>query len=395
MRETKREPLGEAIVILLYFALKPLYFGASGFLQISDMVLLASLAFLIFRVKGHIAFDRESSPVIKLYLFMLVYQCLINGIWTIVTGDKSLNRHDLYYIFNFLAFAECLFIGQRVGIDAIKRAMGVGSFAAVLITAIGLIIYSGPASRSTGFFNNPNQLGYFAVIMLTVIALCKDRLSKVQIVTIFVISAWSVVVSLSKAAILAYFVEVIVLILFYQENRSVKRLILEFVLLAAAGAAIYLLFFSNINFGSSNKTILQMRNRILYMSEENDSELAYGRGYARVLEVIPNIVWGEGEGAYDRFIVKHGTEVHSTFASLLTCYGLIGLFGYIVIFKKCMGKGKQFIQSLVVLSGLFLYAITHNGIRNTLLWMIMALLLMNCSKQDSLLFSDRAVYHKM
>ncbi len=378
----KGKPPGETIIILLYFALKPLYFGASGFLQISDVFLLLSLVYLLVKQQGKIHFVGDNAEVIKIFIFMVAYQCLINVIWGIVTGDSEMNRHDLYYIFNFLAFAGVIHIGQRAGVDLIKRAIGLGSLIATIITAIGLLLFSDAGSRGTGFFNNPNQLGYFAVIMLTVIILCKEQMHKLQIVALFALSFWAVIASLSKAAIIAYFAEVVVLILFYQNNRSVKRLIAELALIAVVGAGVYLLLFSNINWFSGNSTIFHMRQRILYMSQENDSGLAYGRGYARVAEILPNIVWGTGEGAYERFNAMHGTEVHSTYVSLLTCYGLVGFIGYLVIFIKCMGRGRAFLQSLAALFGLVLYAVTHNGIRNTLIWMIMALLLLSNEKES-------------
>ena len=383
MKEIRKEPLGEAVVLLLYFALKPLYLGASGFLQISDIVLLLSLVYLILRVQGKIGFTQEGFSVLKTFAIMLVYQAIVNVIWGFITKDQGMNWHDLYYIFNFIAFSSCVYIGQRVGIEKLKRAVGIGSFIAVLITAVGMVFFGGLGTRSTGFFNNPNQLGYFAVIMLTVIALCKDYMRKIEIGTVLFISFWAAIASLSKAAILAYFVEVIVLLLFYQNDRSAKRLIVEFALLAAVGAGIYYLFFSDSRYVLGNSTLYEMRYRILYMSEENDSNLAYGRGYARVFEMLPHIIWGTGEGAYDRFIARHGTEVHSTFISLLTCYGLIGLGGYLIIFKKCMGKRKIFIQNAIAMSGMFLYAITHNGIRNTLLWIIMAILFLGVSARET------------
>ena len=384
MNVTRKGSLGEAIVVLLYFALKPLYLGASGSLQISDIVLLLSLGYLIIKEKGRIRFGQKYISVIKVFTYMLIYQAIVNVIWSIITGDEGMNRHDLYYIFNYFAFVGCIYIGENVGIDNVKQAIGIGSFFAVLVTAVGLLLFRGLGSRSTGFFNNPNQLGYFAVIMLTVIALCKDYLNKLQVSTILFISFWSAIASLSKAAIIAYFAEIIMLILFYQNNRSVKRLAAELGLLLIIGVLIYLLFYSNNRMILGNRTLLQMRYRIKYMAQENDSGLAYGRGYARVWEMLPHILWGTGEGAYDRFVVKHATEVHSTFISLLTCYGLIGLFGYLYIFKKCLGSRKQFFQSMTVMLGLFLYAMTHNGIRNTLLWMILALLLLNTNQSKNL-----------
>lgn len=382
MNETQIAPLREAIIISIYFVLKPLYLGESGFLQISDIVLMLSFVYLIIKAKGKITLERDIAAILKIFIFVVFFQVIVNFVWSLITGDELMSRHDLYYIFNFMAFSGTLFIGQRVSKDTMKRAVGIGSFYAAILTAIGLVLFRGTGGRSTGFFNNPNQLGYFGVIVLTVIALCKDQMTRLEIGTVFVLSLWATVVSLSKAAILAYFAEVVVLLLFYQNNRSIKRLIPEFALLAIVFGAIYLLFFSNNRFVLNNRTLYQMRYRILYMSQENDSGLAYGRGYARVLEMLPHILWGTGEGAYERFVARHGTEVHSTFVSLLTCYGAVGLFGYLMIFKKCMGKGKLFWQNMIALLGLFLYALTHNGIRNTLLWIILAMMLLQNTQKN-------------
>ncbi len=375
--------LGLAAFIMIYFMLKPLYIGASGNMQICDYFLAFSILYLIFEGPEKIVFDQNSFSVTKLYIVVLFYQIVINAIWSVITESGAMNRHDLYYVFNFIAFLECLYVGQRAGVDSIKRAVGLGSFFGVIITAVGLLFFSGPQSRGTGFFNNPNQLGYYAVIMLTVVALCRKQLNRIQIGTIIVVSFWASIISLSKAAIIAYFAEAIILIMFYQNNQSLKRIIIELILLSVIAFIIYFLFYSDSRIVLDNKTLFDMRNRIINMSEENDSGLAYGRGYARVGEMLPHILWGTGEGAYNRFTVRHGTEVHSTFASLLTCYGLIGLIGYLVIFIKCMGRGGRLIQNIIALAGLFLYAITHNGIRNTLLWMIMALLLLESNEEKN------------
>lgn len=375
--QKQRVGFGEGIVILLYFALKPLYLTSSGSLQLSDIVLLCSIAMFVLQSRGKIVMQQKSTEITSIFVFILLYQICVNLVWSIIVDDNSINRHSLYYVFNFLAFTVCLYIGERIGIDRIKKAVALGAFFSAIITVIGLIFFTGIGTRSTGFFNNPNQLGYYSVIMLTIIALCKDQLTKIQIVIIFIVSFWSMIASLSKAAIIAYFGELLVLILFNQKKKSLKRVIVQLLLIAALGTAIYLLFFSDSSLVLENETLLQMRYRILYMSEENDSNLAYGRGYARVLEMIPHIIWGTGEGAYERFVARHGTEVHSTFISLLTCYGLIGLMSYLYLFANCMGKGKRFFNSCVIITGLFLYSITHNGIRNTLLWLILAVMFLD------------------
>ncbi len=383
--QKEKTGLDEGIVILVYFALKPLYLSASGTLQISDIILLLGMGVFLYCNKGRLRFPPQGFQLFSLFAVLLSYQFIINLVWSAFLNDISISKHSLYYLFNFFAFFTCLYIGEKIGIDRLKKAVAAGAFYSVIITAVGLLFFQNNSSRSTGFFENPNQLGYYAIIMITVTILCRDQMSKFKMITVVTISIWSIIASLSKAAIIAVFGEILVLILFFQKKKTARRLAIQLILLGVVGLGVYMLFFSESDLILRYPTLAAMRHRILNMSKEGDTNLAYGRGYARVFEMLPHILWGTGEGGYDRFIARHGTEVHSTFISLLTCYGLIGLTGYVYLFYKCMGKGKQLINNAIMMTGLFLYAITHNGIRNTLLWMVLAVMFIeNHSYQEQI-----------
>lgn len=367
--------LGAALIITVYFTLKPIYLNSSGTLQISDIILIIFLFFYFIHNRFRFALRRKSQKLIIGFFVLVVYQAVINMIWSLRTGDVYMNRRTLYYVFNLIAFSSSVLIGEKVGSERLKKAMAFGSLYGLIFTCIGMLVYSG-GSRNTGFFNNPNQLGYYAVLMLTVLVVCRNQYSRVQRSVVFIISAWAAIVSLSKAAVIAFFAELVVVVLSYQKNRSAKRLVFVLFLILLLAMSVYLLLYADVSFVNNNITLRRLRYRILYMTSENDSGLAYGRGYARIFEVFPHILWGTGEGAYWRFVAKHNTEVHSTLISLLTCYGLIGITGYFKIFVRCMGRNKnQIKKSCVFLFGVFMYSLTHNGIRNTLLWMILALLL--------------------
>lgn len=367
----------QAYPVLLYFALKPLYFRESGTLQIADIVLLALT--IKYQIRPQYK-DDLPAPVRDtnlLFFLTLLYQAVVNAIWGAVTGDLAMNRRTLYYVFNYLAFSSCLYIGHIAGHQNLKRALANGCFYSALVTALGLLVSTAEGTRSTGFFNNPNQLGYHAVIMLAVLAFCNEAMSRRQSLTVLIISAWSVVASLSKAAAIAYVVQLLLMIIFIQNKRSPRRLLNQVMLISVVCFAVYALLYSDLSIVQSNRVLHELRERILFMGEENDSGLAYGRGYARVEEIGIHFLWGTGEGAYDRFVARHGTEVHSTFVSLLICYGVVGLISYITIIGRCVGIGKNsvFKRNVIALSGVFLYAITHNGIRNTLLWILLSAML--------------------
>ena len=274
-----------------------------------------------------------------------------------------------------------VFLGEVSSLEDIKKAVARGSYISILITMIGLSFMPGEIRR-TGFFNNPNQLGYYAVIMLTVLLYLREYFSKFQRIVLFAGASWAIILSLSKAAILGAFGLLFIYLLFYQKERTLTKLLLQFVLLTIFGLSIYYLFFSNSEFVLNNETLYAMRYRILHMLNENDSDLISGRGYGRVMELGSNFLWGMGEGAYYRFEVKANAEIHATFISLLVSYGVLGFAGYIVFFGKCLVHKELTIRNLTVMTGMFLYSITHNGIRNTLLWIILAVLFMDNERLD-------------
>ena len=120
--------------------------------------------------------------------------------------------------------------------------------------------------------------------------------------------------------------------------------------------------------------IWTFRHRILHMASENDSSFGFGRGYNRVFEMGSNVFWGMGEGAFDRFQTLRGLEVHSTYASILVSYGILGTLLFVVCLKKIIIIPGYVKRNLCCLTGIAMYSLTHNGIRNTLIWILFAVM---------------------
>ena len=112
------------------------------------------------------------------------------------------------------------------------------------------------------------------------------------------------------------------------------------------------------------------------MSAENDSDLGSGRGYDRIGELGYHFLWGMGEGAYGRFEALTNREVHATFVNILVSYGVIGLLVYFWILLSPMAMKQQTVRNYACYSGVLLYFLTHNGVRNTILWMLLAIVMM-------------------
>ncbi|MBR3158546.1 MAG: hypothetical protein IKF14_05515 [Atopobiaceae bacterium] len=82
-----------------------------------------------------------------------------------------------------------------------------------------------------------------------------------------------------------------------------------------------------------------------------------------------------GEGSYGRFESLAGYGVYSTYVALLVSYGLVGLVGYSVLFGRCVWQKGAIAHNFVLLSGILFYQLVHNGIRNIIVWMLLATIL--------------------
>lgn len=366
-------------ILLVFLALKPIYIWDSGGLQICDLFLAAASISLLVASRGSFRIPRKAIHTVVLFLVLCFYQVMVNLIWSAPTR-MTLSKNSLYYIFNFVAFFVVLVIGYEIGVRALKRSLAIGTVIALSITAFGLLFVNS-GSRALGFFNNPNQLGYFAVLAFSFIILCEEQISKGLFYGMLVLATWETIASGSKAAVIALFVMYALYVFYANRQHSARRLIGQMLLVLVLGLGLYVLLYSDFSVITGNHTVAFVRRRLLRMSQENDSALGSGRGYDRIRELGVHVLWGVGEGAYDRFTVMQGKESHSSYVTLLVSYGLIGAVGYFVFFLQCVWHRGQRMKNLFLISGVLLYGVTHNGLRNTLLWMLLAVLLLEGVEQ--------------
>ena len=369
------QSLGLGIILTIYLVLKPLYLFSSGLPQISDMFLIAAALYMLVRERGKILIPNEYSTWINTFILTLIFQIIVQAVWWMKTSENQMLLMATYYVFNFIASLLCIYIGKNIGPEKLKLAICKGCFYSIIVTAVGFVVRGGSGIRSTGFFNNPNQLGYYSLLILTIIAFFPDQLPKWQNAIIIVISLWANVVSLSKASIIGFAGLAICYALWGSKEKTLRKAVSQALLLLVIFGAIYWFLFSSSSIVIGNRTLYILRNRILYMSAENDSALGSGRGYDRVQEMGIHLLWGMGEGAYQRFKIMTGYEVHATFINTLVSYGAIGFIAYIWLMGKPMISRGRSVRNLACFSGLFLYFFTHNGIRNTLLWILIAAVL--------------------
>lgn len=349
------------LLLSLGVALLPVYVFKSGNVQPAHMV-MACFAALVLLQRG--------VPVTSWSLLILAvffHSFMVEGVYAMVGGDPAMMIHSIFFLYNFLISCAVYLYCRQHGLSALVPGLLIACvLAAGTVIASGVDLREmGEGGRSTGTFNNPNQLGYFSVCLLSLTYLLyRHGLLRYAVAAgMFAIALFLAISSLSKAAMIANFM-VIPLAL----KPSFSRNSLALWGLGAAGMAVALLVLHQR--GAFDEYLFMQR--LVNMASEDDSSLA-SRGYFALLQGnILQILFGLGnEGVHD--IVDH--EVHSTFGSVLNNYGLVGF----ILFSSAFVVWSLRLWQAYGLVGLFclagpamLYGITHNGLRFTIFWLLFA-----------------------
>ena len=357
-------------ILFLYFATKSINVFPSGMPQIADILLILGIVIIIYSNRGVIYIPAEHSKHIKICSMIVVYQRVVNFIWAIALGNTQFISRSMYYVFNFIAYVYIFILCKYYGYESVVKTTISGCIASAVVSFGGVMLLSGQAFRKNGFFNNPNQLGYFSIVLVA-FAFCifKNDWKKYLVYTLSVVM---IILSGSKASFAGLFI-FFFLVIITSENTKKQTIVWKMIVLILLSVGLYLIMYSDIGFIARNSEIINLRVR--FSNLEADDNLWTGRGYERITEIGYHFLWGMGEGGFDRFTTLKGIETHSAYVTILLSYGLIGLIGYCYIFKKTVGKSFiQIKKSITALSGILFYNVTHNGIRNTLVWMLLAMI---------------------
>jgi len=364
----------------LFFVLFPFYLFSSGQPQISHLILVVIYALVIFSMFTQF-FNVVNQNLI--FLLFLIYVVFVNTIWLIVTYKMSFAVNSLFYVFNILLFYSTYLLYIKGDIDAnlIRN-----SILASLLIQFFLLLQSGLdfSQRQMLFFNNPNQLGYYAIASLNIYFILgvnevknRDLVETIKSILVYLLSFILLVFSSSKAALASYFL--IISYILYIE--FVERVNLSKLLMASIGL-VAILFFISSNMDTIDKIVehTELFNRTVHAGQESDDSLA-GRGYDRITLYSQYLFLGAGEGYFDRFILSHHHgELHSTPANILFSYGVIGSLLFLIFFTNFFDFYIS--KVLFFMSPVLLYGLTHNGIRSPLFWIALALSLIYSKKEN-------------
>jgi hypothetical protein len=344
-------------VVLLF----PFYIFDSGLPQPADWLGLLLLPILLRTWNG-----RLPPPLVrplKWLIAFVFYVLLVNLAWSGAVLTFSLNAKDgflmapSFYIFNGMMFLTFLLMFQRYGEFLLWLTVRLVLISALLQLAIAIGL-GGALGRSTVMFNNPNQLGYYALLSACVILLGQRRLklSTIQVTIGLAACSYLALLSASKAALASI------------GALSIALMISKLRTIVVASIVFGALIFTDNPFSAA---IDRAEQRIV-----NDQSYGFfeERGYDRILEFPEYWAFGAGEGAYGRFkeiglIGSH--ELHSSIATLFFCYGLIGtvIFGMFLL-GTLSGAGAR---AWIIVGAALAYGMTHQGLRFRLMWLLLGI----------------------
>lgn len=347
----------------IYLLLVPVYVFASGVPQPGDWMILLLAPMALARWDGRLGVSMRRP--LRWLLIFTIYVILENLIWSAALGAWSFktttgfSMASLFYIYNGVMFLSVLVLFRRYGEAFLRFTAKAVLFALLVQTAYGFLKGS-HGLRSTATFNNPNQLGYYALVSISLLMLFQRRryVSGLEVAIGAIAAAYLTLISASKAALGAVGILVVV--------GMIVRLRTMLIIGGLVGLSLVVA-------NPMQEAIDRATNRI-----QTDESLGFWeeRGYDRIWNNPEYVIYGAGEGAYKRFketTMIGGHEIHSSVGTLFFCYGVLGaiLFGAFVISAL---RGSELRVWLLVLPT-FAYGMTHQGLRSTLFWVLIAVVI--------------------
>jgi hypothetical protein len=308
---------------------------------------------------------RDMRATLRALIWFTLWVCLVDYTWVLVMGSYTLFGPDsfvlfpLYYIHNALIFLVALVLYRRFG-DLFLRVTVFAVMTTVFAQALLAIILGIGGARGVVFFNNPNQLGYYALLAATLIALTHRRLQLRLVTSSLTLVCCGVLAMISASRAAAGGVAVLLVFMLFSNPK---------ILVAAclAGAAVV----SGV--GPVADAIEASQDSVLNRSAHSDASFFQERGYDRIWRNQQYLLLGAGEGGLSRFddtaYVKN-MEIHSSAGTILFSYGIVGSLLFLVFTWRLIRGARA--RLVITLLPPLLYTGAHQGLRFTMLWIVLA-----------------------
>ncbi len=352
------------LLIIIYFLSIPFYFFNSGLPQISELI-LCILFFINTKDLLRVIFNKISF----IYNLLFLWMALVNVFYYFINQEVEYLTYTIYYVYNGLVvslFICLLYINESKYLKTIMW----GSCLSLVFQLLTSLVYTSDSLRETLFFNNPNQLAYFAIMMSVLILYCNNRLYNsiyVDLLTIMM-SGYLILLSASKSAMISLFL--ITILYLYTRNKKSFSSIVSLITGSFVLCLSYLIFTNNQYLYGIHPQIDFFMSR-LFTTSSYGANIIENRGYDRIFEYPQYLMLGAGEGGLERF--KTNIELHSTYGTLLFSYGILGILLFTTLLLYIF-TNLNFRVTFLLIAPL-LYSVTHYGLRESLFWILLSIML--------------------
>lgn len=357
----------ESFLFAFGVALLPVYAFSSGGAQPAHIVL--AIFFTIVLLKNGLPRQHWSFFLAAISVYSFSVECF----YTIMGGKPVSMMSGAFFFYNFLLSSSVYLHCRNKGLSAVAPGVLISC-----VTAVAAVIFyrlspdTGAQVRSVGMFNNPNQLGYFSVCLLSLSYLLYIHRFIGYFLAISVIGAalFLSIASLSKAAMVANFLVILFAIKPTRIDDFLDRSIRVGPLLCWLFFIVFTVFAGGFFYAKGVVGDYGFVQRLGNIASEGDSSLV-ARGYWAFLQGNSvQIFLGLGNSKVSQLI---GHEVHSTFGSMFNNYGFLGFFLFfnlMLIWLYKIWRAYGFVGMLCISAPAMLYGITHNGTRFSLFWIL-------------------------
>ena len=323
------------------------YMNASGGFQPSiALLIISSTYFLICSGRLLIA----NNLAVKSTVIFLLYTIISNGIWSFSIGEIAVSSfQQIFNLYIFLSFCTyCSSLRRRsVNLLIVGLIFTLMSYLVLATAQIGR--YNFPP-RYNGFFNDPNQMSYWLLCIVSLIV-CFTYEHNHKRRGFNSIIAWGlgfitvVLHTLSRSGLVGFVTQMYWVV--------GKKLFI---------GLLCLLFVIGFNF------ITYFETGLLRFASVSLSEELYERGYLVPLNRPEFLIFGAGHGGYGRFDLPH--EIHSSLIGAMVYYGIpvTSLFCLGILFSNVAPVAKVCFISLLA------YGMTTYGLRTPIFWLTMAVI---------------------
>lgn len=347
-------------LLVLSIALSPVYLLPSGQLQGTHLV-MAALAIR--------QFARPISliqPEIVLSVLFLLVAYRVGASIIFWHGPVLQILEPFFLLFGLLTFLAVRRISHRAGSEqallwGVTLALGI----AILVLALqGGVNFRGVVARSSGSFNNPNQLAYFSVLCGSLVGVLHftARIKGWLLLLLLGATTILVMISLSKGGLIAQYVVLAIITKSWLSKRLGAPLAFSIILVGFVGLGFFMF--------SGQFEDLSVVRRLRNLGSQGDDSLA-ARGYFVLAQAgFLEILFGMGPARVQELL---GHEVHSTIFSFLGKYGAVGFLLFVFFladWTKVLIRGLGFWAMSAVHSSWFIYGVAHNGSRAVLFWVL-------------------------